>query len=551
VTATGVSASVTTVTVTRTQANSAGTEDIAGSTATDIWADQASTLSVEDPVSISATERWDTSGTVSFSNLQTAASRTTGTYYRQFSQIITLSGMDAAQSVSATVTQLNSATSATISGGTQTTVWADNSSTFTVPLQKVVTSNQERFQSYNSTASASYTVSATNTKTFVYQHEFNQLFRINEAHLGVTFVPMPSATFTAAVTTANNTSLGTVTFDTQVTDDYLQPSTGRVWVKNGTQTFGAVTWRGIDVRASGATCSVTSYGNCDIVTHSAHVGYGPPYHHFRIGTDDQTASVDNVSFNQNAATLTFNATSSGTKTTIVEFLGSDYGAVNQVTVNGAAVNPALWSVSTIDSTTSLLTITGVSFSENTFVITFAAAGSGGAGDSGGSGGGRGGSGGGGGGGSDAGIPIIAVPAPGGFAIGLNVSVPPFSVQPGESQTKEIIIRWEGATKVIIQSIVFESDPSIFKLGKSTPFAAVLTDEGMAVKVPLTVTLPLESQGVQKTVPMRVTAIAGANTAQQVVPVVINQVPTNELAIYIGVGLVVVAMVGAIFKKKRR
>ena len=70
-------------------------------------------------------------------------------------------------------------------------------------------------------------------------------------------------------------------------------------------------------------------------------------------------------------------------------------------MNGVDVDSANWSVSTIDSATSLLTVTGVSFSEKTFVVYFIPAGNSGAGDSSGGGGG-------GGGGSSASI-VVEVP----------------------------------------------------------------------------------------------------------------------------------------------
>ena len=214
---------------------------------------------------------------------------------------------------------------------------------------------------------------------------------------------------------------------------------------------------------------------------------------------------------------------------------------SRVTVNGVDVDSANWSVSTIDSATSLLTVTGVSFSEKTFVVYFIPAGNSGAGDSSGGGGG----------GSSASI-VVEVPTGTTSApFGLSVSVPPFSVQPGESQTQMITIRWEGATKIVVSKIEFDSHQGIFKVGKSLPYAAIFGEDSLSTQVPLTVTLPENDQGVVKTVQMRVSATANGVSALQVVPVVVNLVPTNDLAVYIGIGLVVLIVGGVTMRKLRR
>jgi hypothetical protein len=147
--------------------------------------------------------------------------------------------------------------------------------------------------------------------------------------------------------------------------------------------------------------------------------------------------------------------------------------------------------------------------------------------------------------------VIVTPETGGFSLGLDVSVPPFSVQPGQSQTQMITIKWQGATKIVIQSIEFSSDKDIFKVGKTVPFAVVLTDAPAGVQVPLTVTLPSTEQGVAKTVQMRVAAVANGQTSSQTLPVLINLVPTNDLAIYGGIGIAATALIGVALKKRRR
>lgn len=144
----------------------------------------------------------------------------------------------------------------------------------------VVTADQERFQSYNSTSERTITVSSAQSKTYVFQHEFNTLFTLSSDHLGNIFAPMPPATFTATVTTANGTTID-YTFDTQNEDDFLEPASGRVWVKNDTQTFGEVTWRDITILSSGETCSITSYTTCDAEVYAIHFELNNE-HHFGI-----------------------------------------------------------------------------------------------------------------------------------------------------------------------------------------------------------------------------------------------------------------------------
>lgn len=499
--------------------------------------------------SATSTVRWMWSdGTTSNKTFTSCSSGTCSTqsytYYKQVAITITASGLDSNKTATATRTQAGTAGSSDVPGSTATKVWADQNSTVTFNNSTItVAANQERFQSYNSTSSRSITADSAQSKTYVYQHEFYTQFAVHEEHLGVIFDPMPTSSYITTVTTANGTTItGTFNSDPDLDDlsviDYQ-------WVKNGTQTFSGIAWRGLIVRPSGATCDVTTYGLCEVDTYSAHLGYGPPYHHFRLGTDGQTAPMAGTSFDQNTATLTFNATSSGVHTTKVEFINGDYGAVNRVTVDGIDLDSINWSVATIDSLTNILTINNVDFSTNQFVIYFSTSGtSGGSGSTGTTGG----SGGGGG-----GILPVTPEVPGSVVDSIQVSVPPFSVKPGESQTQQITIKWVGALKIVVQSITFSSDQSIFHLGRQTPFA--LVGAGGAgentAEVPLTVSLSSDAQGIEKEVDMQVKATTGASSASQTVPVLINISPSNDLALYVGGGIVVLLAGGAALHKLKR
>jgi hypothetical protein len=104
---------------------------------------------------------------------------------------------------------------------------------------------------------------------------------------------------------------------------------------------------------------------------------------------------------------------------------------------------------------------------------------------------------------------------------MTVTVPHFIVEPGHSQTRTIIIHWEGAAKIVIRKIEFESDAELFNLGKSLPFA-VATEGGQgSTEIPLTISAPAGEQALHKVVQMRVTAFVGGNTMEQVSSLMIN------------------------------
>jgi hypothetical protein len=119
------------------------------------------------------------------------------------------------------------------------------------------------------------------------------------------------------------------------------------------------------------------------------------------------------------------------------------------------------------------------------------------------------------------IPMTASQLP-----SMSIAVPPFAVQPGQSQTQAMTIRWEGAAKIIITDIELDSDQPLIKIGVYLPYAAGSQGQSGSTEIPLTVSIPTGQQTLQKVVQMRITAIIGGNSVQQVVPVMIDIASTN-------------------------
>lgn len=508
---------------------------------------QSVTVTVALP-SPTSTVRWMWSdGTTTNKSFTSCASGTcttqSYTYYKQLAITITPSGLDSNRNVQVTRVQAAASGPQNIPGATATGVWGDQGSTLTVDTTSiVVTANQERFQSYNSTAQRTVTVSSAQSKTYVYQHEFNQLFRMHETHLGDIFSPMPLGTYTGTVTTANGTALS-LTMNAQNTDDYLEPSGGRIWVKNGTASWSNMTWRGIIANSTGSQ-SITSYGNFDIQSAVKHYGFTSGNYHFRYGVDSGTTT--NLVFDILNAKLTFSGTASpGQRTVILEYLPSLYTGVQSITVNNVAVpvaNYTITSDNTLSPPVSVLTINNVHFSTDSFVIVLQAAATGGGMPSGG-GGGSGGSG-----GSSS---IFPINPPTGSALAFSVDLAPYMVSPGASATNNIKIEWQGATKIIITDIHFAKHPEWFKLGQNLPYAAIMSasDYSMHKEIPLTVTVPADVQGTSETVDMTITAITGGSQATKTLPVNITFGSTSDFAVYTGIGLV--AVIGIVIAAKRR
>lgn len=507
-----------------------------------LWIDHNTSLTFPDPVSISSTERWDTDSTVSYT--PTDATGITLSYTKQWGPNITASGISASvTTVTVTRTQEGSTGTTAASGSTTTEIWADYGTTFTIPTTVTIVTEENRFQSYDSASELSYNVTSTNTKTITYQHEFNMLFRVHEEHLGVIFIPMPPALFTGTITTSNSTALN-LTFDTQVTDDHLQPSEGRYWVKNGTTTWTDITWRDLVVNATGSQ-SITAYGNFDIESASKHHGY-EGNRHFRVAVDGGTIDEDSSTFDADASTFEFEATATGTKTAKVEFLTTIYGGVADVHVNGTSFDSANWNVQDLgDDLTGVVTINNLSFSTNIIKVFFTGYGSGSSPS-------------GGGGGASAGsfvpIPSFENPFDGLLpSADVKVTVPTYNVPPGGSQTQNILIEWDASTVAIIQQIEFAAHPEWFQVGATLPMKVTLMpgEDKLRAQIPLTVFLPDDVQGVEQIVDMRVTTAIGATSVTEVKPVRVVLASTSMLA-YLGLGTLIVAgTVGVALQARKR
>lgn len=387
-------------------------------------------------------------------------------------------------------------------------VWTDASQTISIAQTVVISTDQERFKSYDATAS--WIVStAGQTRTLTYQHEYSILYRVNEAHLGYIFAPMPKGTFSGPITASNGTQF-TVNFDTQVIDDYLQPSAGRIWTGNGTTNWSNIKWRDLIVNATGSR-AITGYGNFDINAASKHYGYEPD-RHFRVAVNSGTINANSVAFSRDAATFQFNATASGQQNIKLEYLPALYQGVNDVKVNGSSLSASSYSITT-DNTLSpnvaILTITNINFGGGTvevFIQLVASPSSGGPG---------GGGGGGGGGGSSAITPQQPPSLPVGVALGLKVTMPDLTVGPGKSVDTQMIVEWAGATRIEITEIRFLDKPEWFTVSETIPMTASLTPGGELRKViPITVTVPADAKGNWQDIKAQVTASAGATTTTQ-------------------------------------
>jgi len=532
-----------TITITRTVNGTAGTTANQGTGSTSYWTDHGTTLTLEDPKTISSIERYDTGSTTSY--LITSASNASATYYRQFKQTVTLSGIDAIRSISVTRTQLGASGTSSVSGSTATEIWADNGSSFSVPDVLVVVADENRFKSYNSTAQLTYTISSGGPKTYVYQHEFNMLFRVYEKHLGPLFAPMPAASFTGTIQTANGTQLS-LTFNSQATDDYLQPAGGRTWVPNGTASWTNITWRGLTVNATGSA-AISAYGNFDIKSSSKHYGF-PGDRHIRIAVDGVSAIDEGAVFDSDTTTLRFNATAEGQRTAVIEFTTISFDDVSEVKVDGVALATSSWSVTKPGNDIGLLTITGIAFSERAIEVKFVLAP--GSSTTGGTAGGG------------VSFPSLQLPPflqpEGGQSpsLGLDVNIDPVRVDPGTSADFTIRISWTGAAIITITNIDFTSNSQWFTILQELPATASMPLEAGAnilqVDVPVRVTVPPDAQGIEVRVPVKIVAYANGIVAEQERSVILQLGSSPNLVLILaGVfGSVTVAgVIGAAYKNK--
>lgn len=466
------------------------------------------------------------------------------TYYQQFKQTVTLSGFDASRSTTITRTQQGSAGTSSISGSTATAIWADKGTSFVIPSTITIVSAEQRFQSYNSTSVLSYSITGANTKVIVYQNEYNILYRVNEEHRGYIFAPMPKGIYSSTVTLANGTQMS-LTYDTQITDDYLQPAAGRVWSKNGTTTVSNVTWRGQIVNASSIQ-SITAYGNLDVVAASKHYGFAPD-RHFRLDVDSGTIDKDSVSFSFDTAVMQFDGSASaGTHSVKVEYLRLLYQGVSDVKVNGTSLDINSYSVAddtSLSPVVSVLTIPSVTFGTGptTIRITLVANPASGGPAAGGGGGG------GGGGGSSVFVNPGGIALPGltnpsvGQSLHLSVTADPVNVVEGKASDPPIMIkvRWEGATSLRIEKIEFLSHPEWFTVLQPLPatFTPMSNSANeLVATIPVVVTVPPgqanSGQGRDLAVQAKVSASAGVSQEAATIPLQIGLASSGNIALVI-------------------
>lgn len=466
------------------------------------------------------------------------------TYYKQLPITITATGASASvQNVGVSRTQSGNAASENIYGATATAVWADKGSSMVISDVATVTADQERYKSYNSTAQRTVSVSAAASKAYIYQREFNTLFSVAETEVGTSTADAPAGSFTVTVTTANSTTIA-ATMDTISGDSITTAS--RSWIKSGTQTFGAITWRSSQAAASGQTCSITAYGTCEATVDTKHILASAGHRAFRLFVNGAT-SIASASYDANNRVLSFDATATGTQVIKIEYPLTLLSTISGITFGGSTVAAANYTSTNIDSATQLITINNQGFSTKTITVTFAASGSGGGG------GGGGGSGGGGGGYS---VPVIAAISPSSIIVELHI--PEFNVAPGKSQTQNMVViaNGYGLSTITITDITFLEKPEWFTVGAELPKSYVLAmgDLHFVEEIPLTVTVPSGEQGIQKTIAAKVTIVSGTTTAQSNGAVTVNLGANFQPALYVGIGLVVAVAIGATvtgIKKRRR
>lgn len=465
----------------------------------------------------------------------TAGACSTTTYssnYRQFNQTITLTGLDA-QTILVTRTQVG--TPGTQAVGTSTaTAWADQASTVSFEDPKVVTTNQERYDTGSTTSFTNVQVAATRSATYFHQYailttlsglDAAQTNPITRTQLGVSStdnVPGAtatvvwndvSATYTAPTTVTisgterfisyNTTGqrsfavsayaaktyiynheyqLASLTFKTSGGNSLTTAPTAFVFTTSNSTVFTSIssTWvKNGTATVTGITwrgLTVTPTANTIPITSG-----GAKTLNTNIAENSSpliqfaidTGTIASVTWDSTLRKLSYTGTATGTKDTIVEYPTSSLSHAQLITVDGIA-----HSDNSDDTVNGVLIIDDVAFSAHNFIITFG-------GVSGGGGGGGGSGVGGGGGGSP--IPPITL---GPFAAGLII--PHLQAEPGTTQNYVITINVTGTQRVTIKEIAFSSHEEWFTVGLDLPYTEVtqqFPDPRISVDVPLTVTVP--------------------------------------------------------------
>lgn len=394
----------------------------------------------------------------------------------------------------------------------------------------------------------SFTISAAGTEKPYYQHEFSIQPAVHETHLGDTFTPMPSTTFTIdSLVTSNRTTLSSLSLTSQIADDTTATATS-YWTINGTLTWTNAKWQGLVANAT-ATTTLTST-TAQIESASRHLGILDSARHFRLLVGSGTINNNSVVFNENTATMTFDATASGAQTGKVEFLTSLYDDVKSVSFDGTPLATTSYSVSKDGSTgLGILTISGQTWSTHTVVIEFFVTSGGGGG-----GGGGGGPSGGGGGSSTPVVPVPDIQSPTvGSALGIKVMVPVYHMPAGGSQTLNMTIQWQGNTMIRIDEVTFRSNANWYKVEAPLPATLILAPGSNVTEatLPLKVTLPEQVRGSEIITDMTVKASTGPTVATVVVPVkVVVGAPTNNLAFIMTAAAFGAVIVGVAVKGAR-
>ena len=479
------------------------------------------TITVTRP-SASSTTRFlfsDASTSKSFASCNSGTCSTTSyTVYKQYNQTITLTGLDA-QTVLVTRTQLGAPGTQAI-GTTSTALWADEGTTLSLEDPKSVSAT-ERYDTGNTT---SFSVTASATRTALYVHQYQ----------------ISSITFKDTTGSTLNTQPSAFTW----TDSANAVSTAisNSWIATGTSTLTGITWNGLNVTPTANTISITSAGaktmNTDIGVTSDAL--------FQVATD-QATSLTSLSYDSSTAILQFTSDASGTHDTVVEYSTNTFESVRTITVDGVTLTSGF-----VDSTPGYLEISDTSFSSKTFAIQMNLKSSGGGGGSGGGDSGT---------GSDGGTDTGS----GGQIVDIRVTMPEFTVMPGESVTKKIIVQATGHTKIIITEMAFDSRyASWFAVSSSFPVAIVLLpgQTNIYKEIPLTMTVPENTEFQSLIIPTKVTAtidaLPQAVEISQVIKANIGTGPTGVLLGGIDMNLlIVVGLIGLVAaaayssSKKRR
>lgn len=387
---------------------------------TKIKADQSSIITYR-IVQVSSSQRYATGSTTTVS----AASTPTITYYTQWNQTASLSGLDA-QTIQ--VTRVVNGSSGTQNAGptSTTNIWVDDGSTMSFEDPKVVTINQERYDTGSTSSFSNIQAAATRSATYFHQYailttlsglDVAQTNPVTRTQLGVTNIDSvightatvvwndASATYTVPATVTissterfqsyNTTGqrsfavsayaaktyifnheyeLSSMTFLTSDgTSLITAPTSFTFTMSNGTAlTSISGTWAKNGTATISAITwrgiNVTPTANTIAITSGGDKSLNTNIAEsvtpgIQLGTDGGV--LTGLSWDSVNKQLTFTGTATGTKDTVVQYPVASFVNVQGVTVDGTAHTDF-----TDDNTNGIMTINDVSFSAHTIIITF-------------------------------------------------------------------------------------------------------------------------------------------------------------------------------------